>query len=103
MPKRIDPAVRERALRMFADHRQDYPSDTALAAAVASKVGVARETARRWLVQADVNAGARPGLTSDEQTELKKLKAENRRLREDNEILKAATVFFAGELDPRNR
>jgi hypothetical protein len=62
MPKRIDPAVRERALRMFADHRQDYPSDTALAAAVASKIGVARETARRWLVQADINAGARPGV-----------------------------------------
>lgn len=103
MPKRIDPAVRERALRMFADHRQDYPSDTALAAAVASKIGVARETARRWLVQADINAGARPGVTSDEQADIKRLKAENRRLREDNEILKAATVFFAGELDPRNR
>ena len=103
MPKRIDPAVRERALRMFADHRQDYPSDTALAAAVASRIGVARETARRWLVQADINAGARPGVTSDEQAEVKRLKAENRRLREDNEILKAATVFFAGELDPRNR
>ena len=103
MPKRIDPAVKERALRMFADHRQDYPSDTALAEAVAKKVGVGRETARRWLVQADVNAGARAGTTSEELAELKKLKAENRRLKEDLEILRAATVFFAGELDPRNR
>ena len=103
MPKRIDPALKERALRMFADHRQDYPSDTALAEAVAKKVGVGRETARRWLVQADVNAGARAGTTSDELAELKKLKAENRRLKEDLEILRAATVFFAGELDPRNR
>lgn len=103
MPKRIDAAVKERALRMFAEHRQDYPSDTALAEAVATKIGVGRETARRWLVQADVNAGARPGSTSDEQAEIKKLKAENKRLREDNEILRAATVFFAGELDPRNR
>ena len=103
MPKKVDPAVKERALRMFADHRQDYPSDTALAAAVAQKVGVGRETARRWLVQADVNAGSRPGTTDDEQAEIRKLKAEVRRLREDNEILKAATVFFAGELDPRNR
>ena|SRR5919205_64590 len=103
MPKKIDPAVKERALRMFADHRQDYPSDTALAEAVAKKVGVGRETARRWLVQADVNAGARPGTTSEEQAEIKKLKAENRRLQEDLEILRAATVFFAGELDPRNR
>jgi transposase len=103
MPKKIDPAVKERALRMFAEHRQDYPSDTALAEAVAKKIGVGRETARRWLVQADVNAGARPGSTSSEQAEIKQLKAEVRRLREDNEILKAATVFFAGELDPRNR
>ena len=55
---------------MFADHRQEYPSDTALAEAVARKLGVGRETARRWLVQADVNAGTRSGTTSDEQAEL---------------------------------
>jgi transposase-like protein len=103
MPKKIDAAVKERALRMFADHRGDYPSDTALAEAVAKRVGVGRETARRWLVQADINAGTRPGTTSDELAELKRLKAENRKLKEDLEILKAATVFFAGELDPRNR
>ena len=103
MPKKIDAAVKERALRMFTDHRQDYPSDTALAEAVAKKLGIGRETARRWLIQADVNAGTRPGVTSSEAEEIKKLKAENRRLREDNEILRAATVFFAGELDPRNR
>ena len=46
MPKKIDSAVKERVLRMFADHRQDYPSDTALAEAMAKKVGVGRETAR---------------------------------------------------------
>jgi transposase-like protein len=79
MPKKIDAAVKERALRMLADHRQDYPSDTALAEAVAKKVGVGRETARRWLVQADVNAGARPGVTSDESAEMKRLKAENKK------------------------
>lgn len=103
MPKKIDAALKERALRMFADHRQDYPSDTALAAAVAKKVGVGRETARRWLIQADVNTGTRPGVTSDAQAEIKRLKAEVKKLREDNEILKSVTVFFAGELDPRNR
>ena len=103
MPKKIDSAVKERALRMFAEHRQDYPSDTALAEAVANKVGVGRETARRWLVQSDINSGARAGTSSDDQVEIKRLKAEVRKLREDNEILKAATVFFAGELDPRNR
>jgi transposase-like protein len=103
MPQKIDPAVKARALRMFAEHRQDYPSDTALAEAVAKKVGVGRETARRWLIQVDVDAGSRPGVTSNENAELKRLKAENRKLKEDIEILKSATVFFAGELDPRNR
>ena len=103
MPARVDPAVKERALRMLAEHRSDYPSDTALAEAVAKKVGVGRETARRWLIQADVNAGARPGVIEDDQGETKKLKAENRQLREDIEILKSATIFFAGELDPLHR
>jgi transposase-like protein len=95
--------LRERALRLLADHRQDYPSGTAVAVAVATKLGLGRETVRRWLVQADVDAGNRPGARTDEQAEIKRLKAENKRLREDNEILRAATVFFAGELDPRNR
>ena len=103
MPKKIDAAVRKRALRMFAEHRQDYPSDTALAEAVATKRGIGRETARRWLVQSDVDAGTRSGIVSDDQAELKKLRAENRRLKEDLNILKAATVFFAGDLDPHNR
>jgi transposase-like protein len=55
------------------------------------------------VAQADVDAGERPGVTSSESAEIKRLKAEVRRLREDNEILKAASIFFAGELDPRNR
>ena len=71
--------------------------------AVAKKVGVGRETARRWLVQADVNAGARPGVTTDDQAEIKKLKAEEPAAAGGHEILQAATIFFAGELDPRNR
>jgi transposase-like protein len=103
MAGRIDAAVKERALRLLAEHRGDYPSDTAAAEAIAKKVGVGRETMRRWLIQADVNAGSRVGVTSDAQAEIKRLKAENRRLQEDIEILRAATVFFAGELDPRNR
>ena len=42
MPRRVDAAVKERALRMFAEHRQEYRSDTALAEAVAKRVGVGR-------------------------------------------------------------
>jgi transposase-like protein len=95
MPKKIDPALRERAVRLVREHRSEYSSTTAAAVAVARQLGVARESVRRWVAQAEIDDGARPGTTSEESAEIKRLKAENRRLREDNEILKAATVFFA--------
>lgn len=103
MPKKIDPAVRERAVRLVQEHQAEYPSRFAACEAVARQVGVGKETVRRWVVQAEIDAGGRPGLTSVENAEIRRLKAENRQLREDVAILKAATTFFAGELDPRNR
>ena len=103
MPKKIDAALRARAVRLVLEHQQEYPSLTAAIEAVAKQLGVARESVRRWVTQAQVDSGQRPGVTSVESEEIKRLKAENRRLREDNEILKAASIFFAGELDPRNR
>jgi len=103
MPKKISPELRARAVRMVQEHQQDYPSQTAAALAVAKQLGLGRETVRRWVVQAEVDDGGRPGATSAELAEIKRLKAENRRLREDVEILRAATTFFAGELDSRNR
>ena len=103
MPKKINPEVKARAVRLVTEHRQEYPSDTAAAAAVAKQLGLGRETVRRWVVQAEVDNGARTGVTSEEHAEIKALKAKVRRLEEDNAILKSATVFFAGELDPRNR
>ena len=103
MPKKINAELRVRALRMVQEHQQDYPSQTAVVEAVAKLLGLGRETVRRWLVQAEIDEGGRPGVTSAEQAEIKRLKAENRRLREDVDILRAATTFFAGELDSRNR
>ena len=75
----------------------------AAAGAVAKQLGLGQETVRRWVVQAQVDGGDREGRTSEELAEIKTLKARLRRLEEDNAILKAASVFFAGELDPRNR
>ena len=103
MPKKIDPEVRARAVRLVNEHLSEYPSLTAAAEAVAKQVGVAKESVRRWVLQAQVDAGDRDGQTSEELAEIKALKARVRRLEEDNAILKAAAVFFAGELDPRNR
>jgi transposase len=103
MPKKIDEELRARAVRLVNDHLGEYQNMTAACAAVAKQVGVGKESVRRWVVQDQVDGGQRSGTTTGETAEVKKLKAENRRLREDNAILKAATVFFAGELDPRNR
>lgn len=103
MPKRIDAELKARAVRLVSEHQQEYPSLTAAAAAVARQLGVGKESVRRWVLQAKVDSGERPGMTSQEHEEIKRLKAENRRLREDVAILRAATSFFAGELDPRNR
>jgi transposase-like protein len=103
MPKRIDPELKARAIRLVLEHQQEYPSQTAAIVAVARQVGVGSESLRRWVVQAQIDAGDRAGVSSEENAEIKRLKAENRRLREDVAILKAAATFFAGELDPRNR
>jgi transposase len=103
MPKKIDPEVRARAVRLVIEHRSEYSSLTAAAEAVARQVGVAKESVRRWVLQAQVDAGAREGQSTGESAEIKALKAKVRRLEEDNAILKAATGFFVGELDPRNR
>ena len=103
MPKRIDPELKARAVRLVVEHQQEYPSMNAAAVAVAKKLGLGHETVRRWVVQSEVDAGDRAGRTSEELAEIKALKARVRRLEEDNAILKSATVFFAGELDPRNR
>lgn len=103
MPKKIDPELRARAVRLVNEHLGEYQNVTAASVAVAKQLGVSRESVRRWVAQGAVDAGERPGVTSVELEEIRKLKSENRRLREDVAILKAATSFFVGELDPRNR
>ena len=71
--------------------------------AVARREGIGAESVRRWVRQAQVDTGQRQGASSQELAEIKELKARVRRLEEDNEILRRASIFFAGELDPRNR
>jgi transposase len=81
---------------MVGEIRGEHESDWAAMARVAELLGVGTaETVRKWVRQAEVDAGERAGSSTDEQAEIKKLKAENKRLREDNAILRAATVFFA--------
>ena len=103
VPKKIDEEFRARAVRLVMEHRREYPNRTAAVLAVARQVGVGKESLRRWVVQAEVDGGEVPGVTTQENEEIRRLRAENRRLREDNEVLRRASIFFAGELDPRNR
>ena len=94
------PELRERAVRMVAQVRPDYPSDWPAICAVADKLGVGTaETLRKWVRQAEVDAGTRPGVTTEESAEIRRLRRENAELRRANEILKAASAFFAAELD----
>ncbi len=103
MPKKIDPALRSQAVRLVTQHRSEYSTERAVHVQVADSLGVSRESVRRWVAQHEIDTGVTAGVTSDEREELKRLRAENKRLREVNEVLKSATIFFAGELDPRNR
>ena len=94
------PELRVRAVRMVAEVRASYGSEWAAISAVAAKLGVrTAETLRSWVRQAEVDAGARVGVSSEENAEIKRLKREVAELRRANEILKAASVFFAAELD----
>lgn len=68
---------------------------------VARQLGIGPESLRNWVKQAEIDSGKRPGMTTAEQQRIAELEREVRELRRANEILKAASAFFAAELDPR--
>ena len=96
--------LQERAVRMVAEVRGDHESEWAAMTQVADLLGVGTpETVRKWCRRAEVDAGRRPGVTSEEAAEVKRLRRENAELRRANAILKAASSFFAAELDRPQR
>jgi len=105
MPRRskYPPLVRERAVGMVFEHQDEYDSQWAAITSIAAKSGMTSETLRKWVRQAEVDGGRRPGLTTEERKRLKDLERENFELRRANEILKSASAFFAAELDGRRR
>ncbi len=105
MPRRskYPPVVRERAVGMVFEHQDEYDSQWAAITSIAAKSGMTSETLRKWVRQAEVDGGRRPGLTTEERKRLKDLERENFELRRANEILKSASAFFAAELDGRRR
>ena len=101
-PTRFSPEVRVRAVRMVMEHGAAHDSQWAAITSIAEKIGCAAETLRHWVRQAERDAGHRPGLTTDERAELRRLQRENFELKRANEILKKASAYFAqAELDRR--
>ena len=92
---RYPPELRERAMRLVREHRGEHPSEWAAIGSIAKKLGMTPETLRKWLRRDAVDQGQRPGVTSGERERIRDLERENRELRRANEILKAASVFFA--------
>lgn len=96
--------VRERAVRLVMEHRDEYASEWEAICSIAVKIGCSAETLRKWKRRADVDSGARDGVTSQDLERLKALERENRELRRANEILRKASAYFAqAELDRRQK
>ena len=99
---KFSPEVRERAVRMVQEHRGEYPSLWAAIESIAPKIGCVPQTLLDWVKQVEIDAGARPGVSTTETQRIKDLEREVKELRRANEILKLASAFFAqAELDRR--
>ena len=99
-PLKYPAELRERAVRMVAESLPHYETEAHAIRSVAGKLGIgSAETLRKWVRQAEVDDGARPGKTTEELAEIRELKKEVAELRRANEILKRASAFFAAELD----
>ncbi|WP_419672758.1 IS3 family transposase [Agromyces seonyuensis] len=94
MNRKYSPEMRERALRMLAEARPEHPNLMSAVRHVAGLLGMSPETLRLWQRRYEVDAGVKPGVTSDAAAEIKRLQKEVAELRKANEILKAASVFF---------
>ena len=100
MPKPYPHDLRDRAVRLVLETRDQYPSENAAMRSIAAKLGIGTtQTLRNWVRQAEVDTGTRPGVSTEEAAQVKALKREVAELRRANEILKAAASFFAAELD----
>jgi transposase len=103
MAIRYDENTKARAVRLVREHVGDYQTEWAAIKAIAGRLGISAETLRRWVRQAQIDAGEAAGVSSEEKRELRELRRKCKELESTVEILKAATTFFARECDPRHR
>jgi transposase len=93
--------LRERAVKMVFEVRDREGKGHGEIARVARQLGVHPEALRTWIRQAEIDGGVRAGTTTEDSRRIAELEREVRELRRANEILKAASAYFARELDPR--
>jgi transposase len=99
--RRYPPELKERAVRLVFETIEREGKELGVVTRIARQLGIGPESLRGWVRQAEIDGGTRPGVTTAEQQRIAELERENRELRRSNEILKAASAFFARELDPR--
>jgi len=103
MPSKYDENTKAKAVRLVREHADDYDSEWAAMREISSRLGMSAETLRKWVRQAEVDAGETPGVTSAAAREIRELRRKTKELEQTIEILKAATTFFARECDPLHR
>jgi transposase len=84
------PEFKQEAVRLFRSSERSFSE-------VAKELGISDESLRRWVKQAEIDAGERDGLTTDEREELRRLRRENKVLKQERDFLKKAAAFFARE------
>ena len=99
--KKYPEELRERAVKMVLEVREREGNGRGEIARVGRQLGVHPEALRGWLKQTEIDGGQRPGTTTGDRQRITELEREVRELRRANEILKAASAYFARELDPR--
>ena len=98
--KRYPPELRERAVRMVLEARAADPNDARAITRISEQLGVGTESLRNWVKQTQIDAGDRPGTSTEERKRIAELEKENRELKRSNEILRRASAYFAqAELD----
>ena len=101
---RFSPEVRERAVRMVLENRDQHPSLWTAIQSIAPKMGYTPQTLNNWVKQHERDTGQREGLSTSDMEKLKALERENRELKQANEILRKASAYFAqAELDRRSK
>jgi transposase-like protein len=101
---KVSPEVRERAVRLVLEHRNEHPSQWASIESIAPKSGCTPQTLLTWVRQHERDTGLRDGVATAERERIKALEREVRELRQANEILRKASAYFAlAELDRRSK